>query len=524
MSEVLWPPDIAPASQDWQILGNVGVFESPLNGAVRTVSRKGARLGCRVSVPMLNGTNRARLMAVLGALRDRSNVIWMPDFSTTLRGSFSAPELLANNDFSNGTTGWTVQYAALTVSDRVARLTASQAGANPQFYQSVSVSQYVPYALRSFLIDGEQSAGLSIGRFIYDGTYNSTDYLPARGLGTVSLVSKATASAAQYPAVYAATNGYTAGSYVEIPWSSMSRCIPVDGGANAGTYSDQFDNAAWIKSGVTVIANYHTGPDATAVADSLIESNSSNVEHYVYQNFTVSSAAQDITFSVSVGAITRGWCLVRLIENTGAGHCGVWVNLLTGALGTTTTGTNWSNVRASIVPLGNGWYRVSLTGSKTNAATSLSAVISAATADASYTYAGSASTDAITIWRGCFSAGSVPTRGAQTTTAGVPSGATQNGASVYVKGLPVSTSGLLRAGDFVSCGGQGNIVTASLDSDAAGLGVLQCALPWRSGLADNAPIMVNTPLVKMRLAGDIGWQTGPGKFSPFELELVEDVT
>lgn len=95
---------------------------------------------------------------------------------------------------------------------------------------------------------------------------------------------------------------------------------------------------------------------------------------------------------------------------------------------------------------------------------------------------------------------------------------------MYLKGLPPSTSGLLRVGDPVQIGNQLNFCTAQLDSDAAGLGVLQVGLPWRVSPADNDPVIFNRPMAKMLVANDIEWDTTPGQFSGFQLELVEDVT
>jgi hypothetical protein len=67
-------------------------------------------------------------------------------------------------------------------------------------------------------------------------------------------------------------------------------------------------------------------------------------------------------------------------------------------------------------------------------------------------------------------------------------------------------------------------VASDLDSDAAGRGLLTVGLPWRVSPADNDPIHVNTPMAKMILASeDISWETGPGQFSSFQLEFVEDV-
>jgi len=53
-----------------------------------------------------------------------------------------------------------------------------------------------------------------------------------------------------------------------------------EGRTNLLTYSEDFDNAAWIKSDITISANAVTAPDGTQTADKLVE-NTSNIAHYL---------------------------------------------------------------------------------------------------------------------------------------------------------------------------------------------------------------------------------------------------
>src|SRR5690606_7958755 len=109
MTDVLWPPDLCPVSQTWSGIGNTAVFTGPFSGVTRTYSRPGSLMRCVITLPMMKGRGRARWAALLAALRDRGNRIWMPDFSMLLEsglpigGSFPATELLTNNDFASGT-------------------------------------------------------------------------------------------------------------------------------------------------------------------------------------------------------------------------------------------------------------------------------------------------------------------------------------------------------------------------------------------------------------------------------------
>jgi hypothetical protein len=53
---------------------------------------------------------------------------------------------------------------------------------------------------------------------------------------------------------------------------------------------------------------------------------------------------------------------------------------------------------------------------------------------------------------------------------------------------------------------------------------MQFEPPCPYQISDNAPVIVQKPMVKMMLAdGDNGWPTRPGMFSDFSIELVQDV-
>jgi len=129
-------------------------------------------------------------------------------------------------------------------------------------------------------------------------------------------------------------------------------------------------------------------------------------------------------------------------------------------------------------------------------------------------------TSSIYAWRCGCARSSFPVRPAQTTTVGT-AGTSQTGTGMYVKGLPVSTSGLLLAGDFVEINGDLMQVTASLDSDAAGRGVLQIHRRPTTAIADNTPIIVNNPFGRFRLASDPRIVERFGVYTDVDLQLIE---
>lgn len=131
---------------------------------------------------------------------------------------------------------------------------------------------------------------------------------------------------------------------------------------NLVQYSEQFDNAAWTKNSVSVTANSTTAPNGTTTADTITETSTLG---FFYQT---ASASGVVTFSVYLKRTNNDWANVT-IATTGSpsGEFRVWFNLATGAVGTT------ANVGAGVVTdsdiesVGNGWYRVSVTGYVTGA-------------------------------------------------------------------------------------------------------------------------------------------------------------
>jgi hypothetical protein len=520
--EVLWPPDLAPSSQTWNILGNAASFVSPLTGSTRTYGRGGVRMGCTITLPPVNGQNRARMTALFAALKDRSNRILVPDFTTTPRGSFPYQELLTNSDFSNGTTGWTADVSTIAVSDRILRVTATSGGSASSLHQLPSMTSGVPYALRGYARMGT-SAVTSNGPFLVDsasigpgGAYNATD----SALKTISMVASASGAGQAYPAVMAGGT-YMSGDYMDVYFTSLARCMLSDGSPNLLLYSDQLNSAAFSHlSGATIVANNDASPDGTMTGD-VIHEDSTTAAHFTGQSSTVASAAADYAFSVAIRQKGRTIAWIQMVEGTGSTSAIAWINLSTGVIGTATVGANWTNIRSFSVNLGNGWYGVTIVARKTNSATSLIARVGSAISDGSQSYTGT-NQDSIACWRATLAQSSVPVKLTQTTSAAT-SGTTQTGVTLNVKGLPASTSGILKAGDMVEIAGQINILTAPLNSDAAGLGVLSVGNPFRSATND-APIIVNTPMCKMLLSPDqLDIDTQPGRFSPFSLELVEAI-
>ena len=133
---------------------------------------------------------------------------------------------------------------------------------------------------------------------------------------------------------------------------------------NELSYSEDFSNAAWTKLNASVTANDTTSPDGTQNAEKFTEDAVSGV-HLFYNNSPVTSAST-CTASIFYKKGTRRYFSVKLQIGSNS------YTQVFDADGLT-TGSNSSNgltnVSISIVSMGNGWVRASVTGPDPSAST-----------------------------------------------------------------------------------------------------------------------------------------------------------
>lgn len=161
---------------------------------------------------------------------------------------------------------------------------------------------------------------------------------------------------------------------------------------NLLTYSEQFEDASWLKQFSSISQNSIAAPNETITADKLIEDSSTNIHRLSKQ---VSSTAGFIyTLSVYLKAAGRNFAQVRY-ENSGSTVLyAANVNLITGEF---TNGTFGSPARTitTVRSAGNGWWRVAITFESNNA--SISSIIYATAVQGTVTYAGDG-TSGIYVW------------------------------------------------------------------------------------------------------------------------------
>jgi hypothetical protein len=119
---------------------------------------------------------------------------------------------------------------------------------------------------------------------------------------------------------------------------------------NLVTYSEDFSNAAWTKSGATITANATTSPDGTTNSDSFI-GNGSNAEHSILQSLSFIGGT---TYTISFYAKKNTNNFIQVVGASSAFGANVWANF---DLNSGVVGSVGSSTTAKIQNVGDGWYR-----------------------------------------------------------------------------------------------------------------------------------------------------------------------
>ena len=136
---------------------------------------------------------------------------------------------------------------------------------------------------------------------------------------------------------------------------------------NQVLYSEDFGNAAWVKQNGTISTDQIIAPDGKTTADKFTE-NVANTFFNIYNSSAVShSAGATMTASGYFKYGTRRY--IQFILGPAAAGVSVVVDLLNGLITATGSSGAASYTSSSITNAGNGWYRVSVTGTLPSANT-----------------------------------------------------------------------------------------------------------------------------------------------------------
>lgn len=131
-----------------------------------------------------------------------------------------------------------------------------------------------------------------------------------------------------------------------------------DNKENLFTYSEQFNNAIWNATRVTVTANATANiRNGDTTADEIKDDGSAATTHYVYQNFKFISGKSYVFSVYAKQAVGTRSISLRLDNTAFTASTYAHFNLGTGAVTSTSGGTSAS----SITDMGGGWYLCSMT-------------------------------------------------------------------------------------------------------------------------------------------------------------------
>lgn len=157
-------------------------------------------------------------------------------------------------------------------------------------------------------------------------------------------------------------------------------------------WSEQFENAVWAKTRITVSINVTTAPNGTSTAEKLVE-DTANGTHVVAQSYSTFLSGERYTFSVSVKKSERPSVRITLPSTAFTANIYGHFNLETGTLVGASPG-----VTATISSEGDGWYRCSVSGIATSTAVGTATIFTGNEANSinvSYTGDG---TSGIFVW------------------------------------------------------------------------------------------------------------------------------
>lgn len=183
---------------------------------------------------------------------------------------------------------------------------------------------------------------------------------------------------------------------------------------NLALYSEQFDNAAWTKSETTVSANSTISPSGLSNADTLTANGTSNVHQILLTGLFTLNSGTTYTTSIYAKAGTNNF--IQIVGTALVYTSSTYANydLVNGVVGSVASG-----VTASIVSVGDGWYRCSMTATAISTSSSNSFIVVIINNANSPRGEVNTLTTSVYLWGAQLEAGAYPTSYIPTTTASV---------------------------------------------------------------------------------------------------------
>jgi len=116
-------------------------------------------------------------------------------------------------------------------------------------------------------------------------------------------------------------------------------------------YSEDISYGGWTKTDASVSVNSGIAPDGNMTADKLVENTASGVAHRMYYSLSMGTSS---TFSAFFKAAGRNYVMMMIYPGTAKL---AYFDILNGSV----VSTNAPEITAKVQPVGNGWFRCSVT-------------------------------------------------------------------------------------------------------------------------------------------------------------------
>lgn len=286
------------------------------------------------------------------------------------------------------------------------------------------------------------------------------------------------------------------------PRGCTPRGTALSGRVNLASYSEQFNNAAWVKTRATVSADALVSPDGKTTADAMISDTSASTSHFLSQTMAATSGTS-YAFSIYAKAQSALNLRLTLPPSTFGSNAAVF-NLNTGALVTATAGFGYG-----ITAVGDGWYRCYISGQATSSGSSTAVIYLTSGSATSFTGDG---VSGLYIWGAQIEEGTSPTTYQPIFSGYGPyvNGAGQTGGSLVIDGASPDEVGYLLPGDYIQLGSASTAtlhkVLTQVDTDSSGNATLDLWPHIRTAPENDATVIVSNAVGRWRLASnEMSW-------------------
>jgi len=286
-----------------------------------------------------------------------------------------------------------------------------------------------------FIVTGTDTGNNTNLNFAFYGTLSQNGTSLSPGIGSVRTIWGAQLNIGSTAQTYFPTTDRLNVPRLSYMYGSCPALLLEPQRTNLALRSEEFDNASWGKTASSITTNTTTSPDGNTTADTLTGDGTSSL-HGLEQSISVTSG---VTYSWSIYAKKNTNNFLQIVASSGRFGSNVWANF---DLDSGVIGSVGSSTTASIVNVGNGWYRCTITATATATGSAATYIINLITSSTSSRSESNTLSTSVYLWGAQFEQGAYPTTYIPTTTASatrIADSFSRN--NIYTNGLITSSGG-----------------------------------------------------------------------------------